>query len=291
VPTDDFTRVVWKKNKRLLAQGFRDLEYLPKARCGWDCSLASLAYGVRTDIEGRPHDLNAWAARHCIAAGARYEALGPNALVLWHGTSRERADKIAEHGLFHKKGLWTTLDPRIAHVFCRGRSARFGTEGAVVCIVLDGREFVEGRDYDCEGADNVLRFHYGLPPDVVEYVLVSDEIRFSGSERARRPSPWRRAEFEKRSGQWVPAQRPPVWYTDSASYGSVEEFAEVCVDRLLEELGEVIALEVFSTLYASVRPGDVLSHRDIFDLISRQCVPSRQRGKWQVFARAEKRSS
>jgi hypothetical protein len=287
VPEVDFTRIVWKKNKKLIAQGFRDLEYLPKARGGWDCSLASLAYGVRTSIENRPHDLNSWAARHCVAPSARYEALGPDALVLWHGTSKERADKIAEHGLFHKKGLWTTLDPTIAHVFCRGRSDRFGTEGAVVCIVLDSSEFVEGRDFDYEGAGTVLRFHYGLPPDVVEYVLVREEIRFVGAGRARRPSPWRRADFEKRSGHWVPAQRPPVWYTDSASYASVEEFAEVCVDRLLEELGEVTALEVFSTLYASVRPWDVLSHRDIFDLISRRCVPSRQRGKRQLFAAAE----
>ena len=85
----------------MISEGLHDLQYLPRQRCGWDCTLASLAYAARTVIEGARPDLAAWAARHGVSASARYRELESDALVLWHGTSRERAGKIAEHGLFH----------------------------------------------------------------------------------------------------------------------------------------------------------------------------------------------
>jgi len=273
----------WKTNKKLVSRGFHDLQYLPKELCGWDCTLASLAYGIRRAITGRSPDLSAWAACHGVPASERYQDFGSDARVLWHGTSRQRAEKIVEHGLFHKKGLWTTLDPSIAHSFCRSRSERFGTEGAVVCLVLDRSALVRGRDFGVEGKGDVFRFQHGLPPDVVEYVLVKEEIRFTGQRRARRPLPWRTAAFKKRSGAWVPVQRTPVRYSDSSSYSSVEDFTRICADRLLADLTEVTALEVFSTLYVSISPWDALAHEDVLPLIEEKCVPLRHRGKWQTF--------
>ena len=275
--------MAWKKNRKLAAKGLRDLQYLPKQRCGWDCTLASLAYGVRRVILGASPDLGAWAVRHGLPASARYQDMGPDARVLWHGTSRVRAEKIAEHGLFHKRGLWTTLDPSIAHGFCRSRSDRFGAEGAVVCLVLDRGELDRGRDFDVEGKGDIFRFHHGLPPDLVEYVLVNDEIRFMGHRRARRPAPWRAAAFKKRSGEWVPVQKAPVRYSEAASYSSVRDFAQICIERLMAELGEVTALEVFSTLYASISPWDALAHEGIFGLIEEKCVPHRRTSKCQTF--------
>ncbi|MFQ6133410.1 MAG: hypothetical protein ACE5R4_15315, partial [Armatimonadota bacterium] len=73
-----------------------------------------------------------------------------------NGLEEEQAEKILEHGLFHKKGLWTALKPRMAHAFCRMRSERFGTEGAVVCLVIDLDQFVEGRDFEREGRSGEL---------------------------------------------------------------------------------------------------------------------------------------
>jgi hypothetical protein len=267
--------MTWKPNRKLVSRGFKDLEYLPKERCGWDCTLASLSYGVRIDVERRLPDLSAWAERHGMPASARHQDLGSDALILWHGTSRERADKIAEHGLFHKRGLWTTSDPKIAHSYCRSRSERFATEGAVVCLVLGRGDVVEGRDYALEHNGNILRFHQGLPPDVVEYVLVHEEIRFIGQARARRRSPWPSAKFKKRSGSWVPVQKTPVRYSDAAGYCTAQEFAEICVDRLLSELSEVTALDVFSTLYTRIAPCDAHTHHDVFDVIDRRCVAGR----------------
>ena len=80
-------------------------------RSAWDCTLASLAYGMRMDIPGAWPDLDAWAARHGVEGSKSYQTLGASAVVLRHGTARERADKIAEHGLFFKKGLWTARHP------------------------------------------------------------------------------------------------------------------------------------------------------------------------------------
>ena len=275
--------MAWKKNRKIVARGFPDLEYLPKGQCDWDCSLASLAYGVRRALLGRSPGLNAWAARHGLPGSARYAELGRHARVLWHGTSRMRAEKIAEHGLFHKRGLWTTLNPAVSHGFCRGRSESFGTEGAVVCLVVDRSQMERDRDFDVEGAGDIFRFHHGLPADVVEYVLVKEEIRFLGRERAHAPAPWRRAAFKKRSGRWVPVQATPVRYSDTQEYASVEEFAGLCLDGLLDEFAELTALEFLSTLYACVEPWDAVSHDQALELFEDRCVRHARRKGWHTF--------
>jgi len=68
-------RVPWKKNK-LLAKDFPDLAYMPRGRCEWDFTLASIAFAARRQIDiatGRAiADLNAWAARHGLPASRRY---------------------------------------------------------------------------------------------------------------------------------------------------------------------------------------------------------------------------
>ena len=269
--------MAWKKDKKLASQGLGDLAYLPKGRCAWDCTLASLAYGARRLLLRGSPDLNAWAARHAVPASARYAALGDRALVLWHGTSCARAEKIAAHGLFAKGGLWTTTDPFISHSYCRGRSESFATQGAVVCIVLDRDNLVDGRDCQVEGGSDILRFHRGLPPEVVEYVLTHDQICFVGRDRARQPAPWPRAKFRKRGGDWVPVQKAPVRYADGASYSTVGQFAQTCLARMLAELGSVTAVEVFSALYATVDPWDAVEHDGVLALIEETCAPGRRK--------------
>ena len=271
--------MAWKKNKRLVAEGFPDLQYIPRERCGWDLTLACLAYAIRRRFERHAPDLNAWAARHGVPASERYAQLGSDATVLWHGTSRERAERIREHGLFHFKGLWTTFDPDIAHGYCRGRSERFGTEGAVVCIVLDERDLEPGQHYEPEPGGKVRRFHGPLAPEFIEYVLTREEIRFTGEERAAEPSPWVSARLKRQSGSWLPVQQPPVRFSDDSEYSSVEEFARLTARRLLEEVGEVSVLELFSTLYALVRPWDALSHQDVLDLAGELCETRRNRDR------------
>ncbi|MHC5059428.1 MAG: hypothetical protein ACYTKD_32655 [Planctomycetota bacterium] len=175
------------------------------------------------------------------------------------------------------------MHPNVPHGFCRGRSERYGDEGAVVCIVVDRAELVEGRDYEAEGDTGILRFQHGLPPEVVEYVLVHDEIRFTGPERARLPAPWPGAAFKRSGGRWATAQKSPVRYAPGSSYSTPREFVALCVDRLLAGLGDVTALEVFSSVYAAVEPRDVVTHADIFQVLEERCAPARSRGRWRLF--------
>ena len=153
----------------------------------------------------------------------------------------------------------------------------------MVCVVLDPNEVAEGRDYDCEPARNVLRFHHGLPPDVVEYVMVREEIRFTGSARGSNPRPWPRARFRYSSGAWRPVQNTPVRFSDSESFSTLDEFVTLCVSRILSELSRVTPLEVFSVLYSLIEPSDCLKHTDILGLMDHLAPRRRRVGKWQLF--------
>ena len=274
----------WKKNKRLAAQGLKGLAYLPKERTGWDGTLAALAFDARRKITGDEPDLNAWAARHGLAGGKRYVDLGDRAAVLWHGTSRARAEKIAEHGLFSKGGLWTTRRPSIAHGYTRSRSERFGTEGAMVCLVLDREQFDLGSDYSVEGPDDdIIRFHRGLPAELVEYVLMHEAVCFVGGDPVRAADAWPRGRFKKCEGRWAPVQKVPVRYDDEHNYSTVREFVAICLDRLLGELGEIAVVEAFTAVYANIEPWEALKHDDVLDMIEERCLPTRHRGKMRTF--------
>jgi hypothetical protein len=240
------------------------------------------------DIEGSPPSLNAWAARHGMAASGRCAELGNAAVVLWHGTTRERADHILEHGLFHKRGLWAARHPAISHSFCRNRSARFETEGAIVSFVVD--EETAGAEAEWEN-ENVVRFHHGLPPEVVQYVLVHDQARFVGGEPAHEPRPWPGDRFKRRGADWVSVRQPPVRYSDAESYSSASELARLCLRRLLDECREIGALEAFSCIYAAVEPWKALEHGDILTLLDDVCEPCRQRGRLKTFKRREARDA
>ena len=273
--------MAWKKNRHLVAEGFTDLAYLPRGTSSWDCTLAAMAYAVRRKIDRDAPDLNAWAARHCLPASARYQELSSHALVLWHGTSRPRATKIVEHGLFSKGGLWATVNPSIAHVYARGRSERYAAEGAMVCLVLDRRELADGTDCTVE-QDEIVRFHHGLPAGVVEYVLTQEEMSFVGSHRARTPAPWPAARFKCKGGSWRPVQAVPVRYDQWRSFSSLEEFVHIVCARLRDDLGPFTALEAFSALYAAVSPRQAVKHRDVLDLLEPWRVPARRSGGFPV---------
>jgi hypothetical protein len=82
-------------------------------------------------------------------------------------------------------------------------------------------------------------------------------------------------------------QKPPVRYSDAAAYTSATEFAALCIDRLLLELGEITALEMFSTVYSTIDPWEAIAHSELLDLVDRKCVPHRHRNKWQTFRARE----
>lgn len=265
----------WRKNRSLVQGGFKDLEYLPRSRTGWNATLAAHAYSARRHIDSRA-DLNLWAVMHSSPASARYSELGENALVLWHGTSAARAMQIVQFGLFHKRGLWTTLEPKIAHGYSRSRAREYTAGSATVVLLLDRTALRSGIDYDMETPE-IFRFHSGLPPESVEYILWDARIEFLGERRAKRPRPWGSARFKKKEGRWVTCSRPPVWFDGEHTYSDLEEWLHLSIRRILATLGSAAAIEIFSSLYATIDPWEALTHEEIFAALERLCDAPRQR--------------
>jgi hypothetical protein len=267
--------VDWRRNRKLVKEGLKDLEYVPRGRTEWNTTLSALAFSARRQLGDRC-DLNLWAAMHGCPASRRYADLEDSALVLWHGTSAARARKIREHGLFSKRGLWTTMEPAIAHGYARSRSRNPGAGSATVVLVLDRRAFKLEQHYYRQNPD-IYVFRAGLGPEWVEYILWDGHLEFAGDERANAPKPWGRARFTKRDGRWTPRSRPPVRLDGAHEYSTRDEWLEVSVRRILETLGQAAAIEIFSSLYATIDPWDALDHADVLAALDRLCRTSRRR--------------
>jgi hypothetical protein len=267
----------WQKNRKMLQRGYSDLVYLPKSRTGWNATLGAVAFSQRLSRAG-DSDLNEWATMHGCPGSSRYAKLGGRALVLWHGTSDERARRIREVGLFHKRGLWATSDPRIAHVYTRGRSRQYGAGSATVVLVLDRGEIEEGVHYSLD-SEVIYRFHSGVDRHHVQYILWADRLEFRGDGRAPDPRPWGRARFKRRGGAWVPLSRPPVRLDDDSEYADFEEWLTQSITRILRRLGEATAVEVFSSLYATLDPWRALEHEVILTRLEELCTTRRSAGR------------
>jgi hypothetical protein len=267
----------WQKNRKMVKRGYSDLVYLPRSRAGWNATLAALAFSQRLHNAGHA-DLNEWAAMHGCPGSSRYAALGDSALVLWHGTSDERAKRIREVGLFHKRGLWATSEPRIAHAYTRGRSRQYGAGSATVVLVLNRGEIEEGVHYSHD-SEVIYRFHSGVDSHHIQYILWGDHLEFHGDERAPDPSPWGRARFKRRGGRWVPLSRPPVRLDGDSEYGDFDEWLTQSITRILRRLGEATAVEVFSSLYATLDPWRALEHEAILTRLEELCTARRTAGR------------
>jgi hypothetical protein len=213
-------------------------------------TLAALAYSarrlVREHVERLPAvtaDLNLWAAMHGAPPSARYEELGNDALVLWHGTSALRAEKIRQHGLVRKRGVWATTEPFIAHGYTRGRSRAFQAGSAMICLVIDKNEWHGRASLD---SPRIARFHCDIPADCIAYVVWSDRIEFVGGQKAALPKSWGVARFKKHSGQWLPCSKTPVRLDGERSYSSLSTWLDASVERIMGALGCAAAADIFS---------------------------------------------
>ena len=282
-PADTPVEVDWRKNPRLIRKGLADLEYLPRGLCAWHATLAALAWSARRQIAGpAAADLGLWAAMHGCTPSARWRELGDRALVLWHGTSARRAEKIRQFGLACKGGVWAATEPLIAHGYARYRGSAFDAGSAMIVVVLDKDE------WDSRGLSEtpkIARFHHSIPPDCIEYILWGDRIEFVGLRKARQPRPWGVGRFKKHEGLWVPHSRPPVRLDAGRYYGSLDEWLDHSIGRVLETLGQAAAIEVFSSLYATIDPWDALPHEQVFDALARRAGPGRPaRGRMRRFS-------
>jgi hypothetical protein len=214
---------------------------------------------------------------HGCAGSARCAELGDSALVLWHGTSDERAQRIREVGLFHKRGLWATSEPRIAHGYTRGRSGQYGAGSATVVLVLDRGEIEEGIHYSHD-SEVIYRFHSGLDTQHIQYILWADHVEFRAERKEPGLSPWGRSRFKRQEGKWAPISHPPVRLDADYEYGDFHEWLTQSITRILRRLEEATALEVFSSLYATLDPWRALEHEVILDRLEEMCTSHRRAG-------------
>jgi len=271
----------WRKNRKLARSGHKGLLYLPTGRTSWNATLAAQAFSVRRQLAGEA-DLNLWAAMHGCPPSSRYEQLGSDGLVLWHGTSAERAAKIRTHGLAHKRGVWAATEPSIAHSFTRGRSRAFRAGSAMIVLVISKETWDRKATRE---TDQIARLHQAVPPDQIEYILTDSQVEFVGDAPAKTPKPWACARFHRRGGKWHPQSRPPVRFDAQRSYSNLDEWLELSIRRIMALLGEAAAVEIFSSLYATVRPTEALEHKQIFRAIDRMCGKSNlTRSGLRIFA-------
>lgn len=273
----------WTRNRNHARKGHPDLRYLPQGRSAWNGTLAALAYSQTRARSG--DDIIRWAAMHGVRPSRRAAELGEGALVLWHGTSRERAERIREVGLHSKRGLWTTREPRIAHGYTRGRAQEHSAGSATVVLVLDRGQVREGVDYSCEGK-NILRFQRGLGREHVVHICWAERVETIG-EVADEPRPWGRARFKKADGRWVPRSRPPVRLDDDGEYASFDEWLRLSLARIVHRLGRATALELMSSLYATLDPWEALTHDDVLTRAAEVCQVRRSGGGTMYLSRED----
>jgi hypothetical protein len=148
---------------------------------------------------------------------------------------------------------------------------------------LDDREVKSGVHYD-RPSPEIFRFYSALPSECIEYALVDEGIKFLGERKVKHPRPWGVARFKKRGGGWVPRSRPPVRFDDQNAYASLEEWLLLSITRILSALGSACAIEVFSSLYATIDPWEALEHRSILRVLEQLSVVSGRRQGMRLFS-------
>lgn len=94
--------------RRSLKRRLKLEEFLRGPKGEWNFLHIAEVYAARQQRRA-DSSLNDFAVQHGALASALYEETKERNLVLWHGTSLERAEKILEHGFFHCKGVWMAV--------------------------------------------------------------------------------------------------------------------------------------------------------------------------------------
>ena len=64
-------------------------------------------------------------------------------------------------------------------------------------------------------------------------------------------------------------------FDGGGDYGDLAGWLELSIERILATLGSATAIEVFSSLYATLDPWEALEHEAIFDALARRAGASR----------------
>lgn len=272
----------WHKNRRRVRDGFDDLAYLPGSPDVWDATLVACAYAARQKIAGQAN-LNTWAVMNGLPPSRRFEELGTDAVVLWHGTAAYKVPRILQDGFrpVNKGAVYASLSPDISHSYTRNRSKEREGGSAMFALVIP-KPILEEEFHFSQGA-NEVRLYSRVSPDFVEYVLWSDRVDFAGKEKAKSARPWPRFKFKKQGGEWIPLTNPPVRFDGEHEFTSKEEWLGLSIRRILATLGAATAIEILSSLYSTIEPWEALEHEEVFGLLEQFRAQSRQKVGMKLF--------
>ncbi len=244
----------------------------------WDFLHIAEAYAARQQRRA-DCSLNDFAVEHGALASPLYEETKERNLVLWHGTSLERAEKILEHGFFHCKGVWMAVKTSTPLSFARNRAREFDGRPAILVSVIDLDRYREGVDFEARGRE--ARFTDDVPPDVVQYLLTDREFRYVGTGRVRGYELPTKASFARRDGRWVvPTQNPATFDARlGLTYTTVGEWLDLKLGRFFAEQPRATALEAFCAVYANCQPAEAIGREEVAGWLMSECETA-GRGRW-----------
>ncbi len=253
----------------------------------WDFLHIAEAYAARQQRVGSV-TLNEFAVEHGGLASALYEEAQDHSLVLWHGTSLERAEKILEHGFFHCKGVWMALNTSTPLSFARNRAGQSGGRPAILISVIDLDAYRPGVHFD-DARD--IRFMDDVPPEVVQYVLTDRDFRYVGKARARKHRLPTKARFVRKRGRWTaPTQNPAVFdaKTDQ-TYRTAVEWLGLKLTRFFTGLSRATPMEAFCAVYATCDPTQAIPRDEVAEWLAANCEIAGQ-SRWGPVLRLASRA-
>jgi hypothetical protein len=258
-----------KLSQRRLHRRLKAEKLLRGPKGEWDFLHLAEAYTARHQRRGDV-SLNDFAVEHGALASALYEETKDHNMVLWHGTSVSRVEKILEHGFAHYRGVWMALKTSTPLEFARNRAAESEGRPAILISVIDLELFRSGVHFD-SGAE--VRFRHDVPPDVVQYMLTDRDFRCVGGGRVRGHRLPAKAKFVHKEGRWVvPTQNPARFDAQQGlTYTTASEWLDLKLSRLFTDHGRATRLEAFCSVYANCTPTAAVPRETVLDWLGSNC--------------------
>ncbi len=264
--------------RRSLRRRLKLDELLRGPKGEWDFLHIAEAYAARQQ-RGADSSLSDFAVEHGALASPLYEETRERNLVLWHGTSLERAERILEHGFFHCKGVWMAVRTSTPLSFARNRAREFDGRPAILVSVIDLDRYREGEHFEERRSET--RFTDDVPPDVVQYLLTDREFRYVGRGRVRGYELPAKPGFTRKDGRWIVPTRNPATFDArlGLTYRTVGEWLDLKLGRFFAEQRRATALEAFCVVYANCLPTEAIGREEVAGWLMRECGTA-GRSRW-----------
>ncbi|MFQ6078164.1 MAG: hypothetical protein ACE5NJ_03385, partial [Thermodesulfobacteriota bacterium] len=119
-----------------LRRKLSQLSFLKGRKDQWNLTLIARSYECHIGREPNL-SLNDFVTLYGAPPSRLYGQTRRHNLILWHGTTLERAEKILEHGFAHFKGVWMDQGISTPFSFARSRAEQFDAVPAILVSIID----------------------------------------------------------------------------------------------------------------------------------------------------------